>query len=169
MAKKKLSRDQKRQKKKQKQARRSQAPLAPTQRILKRLEKAGLKTTKVIPNPPGQAKMSEVLRAFVDPYWHIPETEESMRKLITTALVAWNTALLPEAEQADALAQIATALPAETHADFYTITHEMIERKNKHFAGYDRLILDFELVDRGHDYHLTVISRMPSDDEMGAE
>lgn len=39
-------------------------------------------------------------------------------------------------------------MPAEAHADFYTITHEMIERKNKHFAEYDRLILDFELVDR---------------------
>jgi len=44
--------------------------------------------------------MSEVLRQFVDPCWHIPDDEESMRKLITTALVAWNAALLPEAERA---------------------------------------------------------------------
>jgi hypothetical protein len=94
---------------------------------------------------------------------------KSANKRNKNTLVAWNTALLPEAEQAEALAQIATALPAETYADFYTIVHEMIERKNKHFAEYDRLILDFELVERGNDYHLTVVSRIPSEDETGVE
>ena len=103
MAKKKLSRDQKRAQKKKKQARRPQATLAPEQRILNRLEKAGLGTHKVMHNPPGQVKMSEVLRDFLDPYWHIPGTEEAMRQLITTALVAWNTALLPPEEQANHL------------------------------------------------------------------
>ncbi|MBE7551612.1 MAG: hypothetical protein HS126_11125 [Anaerolineales bacterium] len=169
MAKKKLSRDQKRAQKKKRQARRSQAPLDPGQRILNRLEKAGLGSHKLMRNPPGQVKMSEVLRDFVAPYWHIPDTEEAMRKLLTTALVAWNTALMPQAEQAGALDQIATALPAEAREDFYAIVREMIERKNKHFAAYDRLILDYELVDRGNDFHITVVSRMPSEDEQGAE
>jgi len=49
------------------------------------------------------------------------------------------------------------ALPEETHEDFYAIVGEMIERKEKHFAQCDRTIVDYELVDHGHDYHLTVI------------
>lgn len=169
MAKKKLSRDQKRVQKKKRQSRRAPAPLDPGQRILNRLEKAGLGTHKLMRNPPGQAKMSEVLREFVAPYWHIPDTEEAMRKLLTTALVAWNTALMPQAEQADALGQIATALPAEAREDFYAIVQEMIERKNEHFAEYDRLILDYELVDQGNDYHITVVSRMTPEAEEGTE
>ena len=88
-----------------------------------------------------------------------------MRKLITTALVAWNAALLPEAERADHLANMAKALPEETHADFYAIVAEMIERKEKHFAQYDRTIVDYELVDRGDDYHLSVISIVPGDEK----
>jgi hypothetical protein len=169
MAKKKLSRDQKRAQKKKRQARRFRAPLDPGQRILNRLEKAGLGSHKLMRNPPGQVKMSEVLRDFVAPYWHILDTEEAMRKLLTTALVAWNTALMPPAEQAGALDQVATALPEEARDDFYAIVREMIERKNKHFAEYDRLILDYELVDRGNDYHITVVSRIPPGDEEGVE
>jgi hypothetical protein len=48
MAKKKFSHDQKRAQKKKKQVRRSQAPLDPGQRILNRLEKAGLGTHKLM-------------------------------------------------------------------------------------------------------------------------
>lgn len=160
MAKKKLSHDQKRQQKKQKKARRPQAPLDPGQQIINRLEKAGLGPRKVIRNPPGQVKMSEVLRDFLDPYWHIPGTEEAMRQLITTALVAWNTALLPLEEQANHLEEVAATLPEDLRTDFYSIIAEMIERKNQYFAEYERLIMDYELVDRGNDYNITVMSWM---------
>lgn len=162
MAKKKLSRDQKRQQKKQKQARHRQQQADPEQRIMNRLEKVGLGGHRVIRNPPGEVKMSEVLRQFVEPYWHIPDTEEAMHRLLTTALVAWNTALQPEEERANSLEQIAVALPEEAREDFYGVVAEMIERKNRYFAQYDRTILDYELVDRGDDYHITVMSWIPS-------
>ncbi len=159
MAKKKLSRDQKR---KQKKRRRTQR--APDKKLVKRVRQLGFKQ-KIVPKPPGQTKMSEVLRQFVEPYWHIPDDEESMRKLITTALVAWQVALLPVAERAEHLAAIAKALPEETHADFYTIVGEMVERKEKHFAQYDQTIIDYDLIDSGSGYELTVISLLPGEDE----
>jgi len=84
-----------------------------------------------------------------------------MRKLLTTALVAWNTALLPVVERAGHLAKMAETLPPETHQDFYAIVGEMIERKEQHFAAYDRTLVDFELVDRGNDYHISVMSFVP--------
>lgn len=165
MAKTKLSRDQKRKQKKQ-QRRQKQHPADPNRQLIRRMQQRGVEQ-KIIHNPPGQEKMSEVLRKFVAPYWHIPDpdNEEAIRKLITTAIVAWNTALLPEAERADKLAKIAGALPKEAHTDFYAIVGEMIERKEKHFAHYDRLIIDYELVDRGNEYHISVMSFMPEQTE----
>jgi hypothetical protein len=163
VAKKKLSRDQKRKQKKQRRVK-PQQPADPGKRLIRRVRQHGFEQ-KVVRNPPGQVKMSEVLREFVAPYWHIPDSEEAMRKLITTALVAWNAALLPEAERAENLQEIATALPEETHEDFYAIVAEMIERKDKHFAQYDRTIVDYELVDRGDDYHVSVMSFVPGEEK----
>jgi hypothetical protein len=159
MAKQKLSRDQKRKQKKQQRAKRSQ-PAGPSQGMIRRIRGYGF-DQEIARASPGQVKMSEVLRDFVAPYWRIPNDEEAMRKLITTALVAWNAALLPEAKRAEHLAAIAKALPEETHADFYAIVGEMIERKEKYFAHYDRTIIDFELDDRGNDYHISVMSLIP--------
>ena len=159
MTKKKLSRDQKRKQKKQTRAQARLQRTDPGQRLIKRVRASGFKQP-VFRNPPGQEKMSEVLRQFVAPYWHIPDNQEAMRQLLTTALVAWNTALQPEAERADHLKEMAALLPEHTHEDFYAVAAEMIERKEKYFAQYDRMIIDFELVDRGDDYHITVVSLM---------
>lgn len=108
--------------------------------------------------------MSEVLREFVEPYWHIPDDEQGMRKLLSTALVAWNAALLPESERSEHLAKMAEVLPEETHADFYAIVSEMIERKEEYFTQYNRTIIDYELTDRGDDYHISVMSLMPGEE-----
>jgi predicted nuclease with TOPRIM domain len=40
----------------------------------------------------------------------------------------------------------------------------MIERKQKHFGAYDRMIVDFELVEQGDNYHITVASIIPDKD-----
>jgi hypothetical protein len=164
LAKKKLSRDQKRKQKKQKRAQRqpSAAPLDPTGVMMQRLKKAGLDRYEVMRNPPGHEKMSEVLMDFIRPYRHIATTTEVMHKLITTALVAWNTALLPEEEQAARLQEVAKIFPDEAVEDFYASVREMMARKRKYFAEYDRTILDYELVDRGDDYHISVVSFMPT-------
>jgi hypothetical protein len=113
--------------------------------------------------------MSEVLRQFVQPYWHIPQNEEGVRKLLATALVAWSAALLPEEERADYLADIAKALPEETHRDFYATVEEMIGRKEQYFAQYKREILDFELRKRSTGYDISVVSWEPSRESESTE
>jgi hypothetical protein len=87
-----------------------------------------------------------------------------MHRLIATALVAWNTALLPREEQEQSLRQVSETLPADVVEDFYAIVGEMMERKNKYFAHHTRQILDYDLVDTGKEYRVSVVSLMPPTD-----
>lgn len=162
MARKKRSRDQKRKQKKQKRRQGSQPGSIPGRynKMIRRLQEAGLGDREFVYAPKQAEKMSEVLLDFIEPYRELADTTEAMHRLITIALVAWNTALLPKAEQAESLKQISKALPADVVDDFHAIVGEMIERKNKFFADYTRNILDYELADTGDSYHISVISTL---------
>jgi hypothetical protein len=167
MAKKKLSRDQKRKQKK-KTKKRIRSKLAETgERLVKRMRRQGL-DAKFVRNPAGQVKMSDVLHEFIDPWIDMARTNEEMRKLLSTALVAWNAALLPEAERPVFLAEFTATLPPELAADFDAVIQEMIERKDRHFSQVRRKILAYELVPEGDDYHISVMSTLP-EDELGQE
>ena len=108
--------------------------------------------------------MSEVLTDFVEPYLEFADTDEAYRKLLTLAVTAWNASLLPEEEQRDMVDRIfGEALPAATEelkTDLKEIMSILIARKKKFFSEYTRTIIDFELTDRGRDYHLTVASTL---------
>jgi hypothetical protein len=162
VAKKKLSRDQKRKQKKRKRRHRSQPRAIPARydKMIHRLQESGIGDHEIVYAPEQADKMSEVLLDFIEPYKQFADTTEAMHRLISMALVAWNAALLPEAEQGDSLKQISKALPADTVDDFYAIVGEMIERKNRFFSDYTRNILDYELTDTGDSYHISVISTL---------
>jgi len=165
MAKKKLSHDQKRKQKKQK---RQKSPVAinPMHRMSRRIKEMGIDNYKVVRPPAGAAKMSEVLMEFIAPYMEYADNTEAMHKVIITAIVAWNTALLPQTEQADSLLKFTKTLPADAVEDFEAIVEEMIERKNKHFAHYTRHIVNYDLIDRGRgDYYISVASTLDEEGE----
>jgi hypothetical protein len=126
--------------------------------MLQRLEESGLGKHKIVYDPPGIAKMSEILREFIEPFREFADTTEAMHRLLATALVAWNTALMPEAERAESLKVVSENLPPDTVEDFYAIVEEMVERKERYFAQYNRYILEYELTETENDYHIAVIS-----------
>ncbi len=164
MAKKKLSRDQKRKQKKQKQVKRKQRPLNPEQRVLRRLKKSKLTPDKIVHNPPGVDKMSDVLFSFIEPYYDDTETTEDMHALIRIGILAWNTALLPPEKQKESLQKMGQSVPVAAYYDFYTPISELVERKNKYFAGYTRTIFDYELVEyRDGSYYISVVSTLPQE------
>jgi hypothetical protein len=162
MAKKKLSRDQRRKQKKQRRKRRQmqkqKAFPGQYKNMVQRLKESGLDDQKFVYNPPGAAKMSEVLLDFLEPYQEYAPTTDAMHKLIVTALVAWNAALLPKAEQEKSLRKFSKSLPADAREDFNAIVKEMIERKDKYFAQYTRHIIDYELTETKDGHHISVIS-----------
>lgn len=111
--------------------------------------------------------MSDVLLAFIEPFRGLADTNEAMHRLITIALIAWNGALRPEDERQAFIQEMMGAMPAddELREDFVEIVHALIERKQKHFSEYRRMIIDYELTDRGKGYHLSVVSLLePSPD-----
>jgi hypothetical protein len=103
-------------------------------------------------------KMSEVLKAFIAPYREFANTEEAFRKLLVTAVIAWNTALFPAKERKAHLEKMLEAFPEEVRADGRAIISELVERKENYFSEYKRMIIDYEATDIGEDYHLVVIS-----------
>jgi hypothetical protein len=129
-----------------------------------RLEKDLLQGHKVVVEPRGVAKMSEVLEAFVEPYLALADTEDAYRKLLMLALVAWNASFLTEDEQSEMVDDITSkAMPSATREereDFRELVSTLVERKRAHFSEYTRRIIDFELTDTGKDYHLSVVSTM---------
>jgi hypothetical protein len=168
MAKKKLSRDQKRKQKKQKKQQRKQrsAPaMLPGSQMRRRLQEMGVDNYKMVQAPPGAAKMSDVLMDFIEPYKPYADTTDAMHRLIITAIVAWNTALEPPEKHAELLQSFIKTLPPDAVEDFEAIVREMIERKNKHFAQHTRQIVNYELTEMDDSYHIFVASTLGEGDE----
>jgi hypothetical protein len=110
-------------------------------------------------------KMSDVLQDFVKPYIDMVEDEDSMRKLLSLGIIAWNAALSPEAQQEpmvdDLLRNRFSPLTGQAYQELRTIVDELIGRKLSHFAQIRRPIIDFILSDfDGESWYLQVISAL---------
>jgi hypothetical protein len=99
----------------------------------------------VIVNPPGAAKMSEVLWALVEPDLDTSADEEDMRRLLSLGVIAWNVALLKGAERTKELDSLAQKFPGEQRQAFYQVIDPLIRRKEEQFPHIQRPIVDFDL------------------------
>ncbi len=115
-------------------------------------------------SPAGAAKMSEVLEEFVEPYVEFADNRGQRQRLLEVAVLAWNLALLPEAERQtmleEAIEQATLIDDALARQDIQEILDELIERKLTYFGDIRRLIVEFELKDTGREYQLSVASLM---------
>ena len=161
-AKKKLSRDQKRTRKKAKRTPppRGARTLLPSPRLLQPLHDAGWDNYTVLHHLPQTAKMSEVLWEFLAPYTPLAPDREAMEKLLALAIAAWNVTLFPEGERAQRLRELSTTLPGEARTDFLALIREMVARKERDFAQNTRYILNYELTEGRERYHLNVLSTL---------
>lgn len=115
---------------------------------------------KIIYEPKGVAKMSEVLLDFIKPYAEYAETFEAYEDLIMVAIVAWNIALISEKQNKDLVKEMIKDLnlSKSDSQDMRNIMQELIERKKKHFAEYNRIITDYQITEAGSEYRLSVAS-----------
>jgi len=120
---------------------------------------------KIVGPPSGQAKMSEVLGEFIEPYAEFAPTTDAYRKLVAIAAVAWNAALFPE-ERRQAMIEdvLEKGLRSGGYqgdlAEMKAIVRQMIDRKERYFSECKRMIISFEVVDTGDKYRLMVASTL---------
>jgi hypothetical protein len=120
--------------------------------------------SRVVYEPAGREKMSEVLEDFIEPYRELADTEDAFRKLLHLGMLAWNAALLPEGQRRAMIDEmLAAGLARASEADrarARELVEALVRRKEEHFATNRRAIVSFELTDRGDDYHLSVASTL---------
>jgi len=130
------------------------------------LQRGPLAGTPVVVNPAGEAKMSEVLEAFAEPYVGITTTDDDLRKIYAVATVAWNCALLDaEQREPELAASLIRLIPGATPRDMDELRgliNEMIARKLSLFASNQRSIVSFELTSRPEGPFLAVVSTLGS-------
>ncbi len=74
--------------------------------------------SRVVYEPTGREKMSEVLDDFIEPYQEVADNEDSYRKLLNLAVLAWNAALLPEDQRRTAIDEtLKVGLPGSSKED----------------------------------------------------
>ena len=109
----------------------------------------------VLSNP--EMKMSEVLIGFAQPLLKVVKTPEQFRTAIGLAGIAWNAALLPDE---DIEKQITAFIPKSNpeYDDIFPIMEMLKDRKQRDFADYELIIVDYKISGKAPDYHLSVVS-----------
>ena len=119
---------------------------------------------RVVVEPPGVEKMSEVLTDFAKPLLDQCEDNESARGIIVLAIAVWNTALLPEEEQREAVEEVFVALsqsiPDEFLPAFRADISMLMARKREHFPHINRHILDYQFTEQDDCIGLDVVSSL---------
>jgi hypothetical protein len=118
---------------------------------------------KVLINPPGHEKMSEVIMEFASPMLEKSTDDEMSRNIISFAILAWNLALHKERGN-DAAYQELHDMALSSYTDetgrqqFHHFLAMLLQRKREFFSDYKRFILDYELSFTRDNMHLDVVS-----------
>ena len=148
-----------------KDARKRERGLGRFEGLTRKLKEGPLAEADLVVNPAGAEKMSDVLERFVEPFRGPVESRDDFHKLLYLATAAWNVALLPAGQRAQALDDLIgrgfRGTPADVVAEIRTILGAMIAHKLAHFPANRRFIVAFDLQGTGEDYHLSVASSLP--------
>ncbi|HDP34370.1 MAG TPA: hypothetical protein ENN29_04580 [Candidatus Hydrogenedentes bacterium] len=133
-------------------------------RLLRRLSEKMLDADGlVVKRDSGGGKMSEILLDFVDPFIADCEDIEICRNIIRLAVMVWNTSLLPQEKGKEALEKMVASFDKEAQVEGCMIIYQMLNRKMRFFSHCNRCIFDFDLIDKGSDWHLNVVSSLTTD------
>ena len=133
------------------------------QQFARKMKRDGtLGDNKLILNPPGEVKMSDLLNQIIEPYAEDLETLDAYRMLVTAGAMAWNNTLLPPEGQAAGFAAMNKLdIPAENKEIMKELIMTLMKRKLALFPDIRRFIVSYEVSDLGDQWHLSVASTMP--------
>lgn len=135
-----------------------------TERLARQVAQGPLHAAGIVIEPEGQAKMSEVLEQFVEPYLQFARTAEEHRKLFALAALAWNAALLPSGDREKMIVQVIGAVfppdAKQDRAEATEVIDTLIARKLAAFADNTRRIISYEITETTDGFHLSVASTL---------
>lgn len=122
----------------------------------------GGKIAGIVKNPKGEVKMSETLKAFIQPYLAKATGYRRQKLLLHIAVTAWNLTFMPEAERQSELEEfLDIAVQSKdllVREDMKGLVEELMVRKDELFPENRNYILDFQFEDAGDQFHLSVAS-----------
>jgi hypothetical protein len=120
-------------------------------------------------NTPGK-KLSATLLEFIAPYDDPTFNKDAYEKLVATAVIAWNAAILKGKERRQFLEVCINAIVESAGEKWRNETENilamMIKRKEKFFADDKRHILEYSLVETKTHRHLAVSTLLKSADSL---
>lgn len=149
---------------KKKQAKRKKKALRQSSLIeilLERVKKSEFLSdgAKLLIEPPGEVKMSEIILDFAEPILKACHTKELIKKAIALAIIAWNFSFFPDSERSKIMNEtIMKFFSFEIGKDINYYIEMLIERKRKYFSKYQWVILDYQISHLGDRLHLAVVS-----------
>lgn len=102
-------------------------------------------------------KMSEVLEDFAEPLLNVAKSPDDTRKALLVAMLAWNYSLLNDADGAES-GPVHSALLADPY--MRALFDFLLARKQQLYPDNKRVILDFQIIPNGTEFHFNVISTM---------
>jgi hypothetical protein len=113
--------------------------------------------------PPQLGRISEALRQLVEPYRHEADSLDSFKTLVALGALAWNFALLPEAERDQYLMDGMRKLDAPDLEMLQSLLEALMRRKQQLFPHDRRMIVSSEVTLTPAGYHITVASLRPDE------
>lgn len=114
-------------------------------------------------------KISDALIDLIEPYVDEVENDHEFAMLLDVATIAWNLSFFSRKvaqQEIERMLQENKVILGdterevkETKEDLKNILGQMIARKKRHFSKYKRLIIDYELKNKGDGSELFVVSK----------
>ena len=136
-------------------------------RFIEKVTKSNkLPVSKMIIDPKGEAKMSEVILDFAKPFLDKCEDEESEKKAIGLAILIWNVSLFPKKKRDQEIEKFCSGLsPSEDANDFAALMNYvdiLLERKKVYYPENKRAIISYQMSGSGKNRRLDVASTLSS-------
>jgi len=121
-----------------------------------------LEGSKLLTNPKGEVKMSDVIEEFMEPYRGLAHNLQEYKNLLALVILAWNASFFDEAKREEMFAQMTGSqiLLQENQEEFRKFFNELLERKQRYFADNHRKIVEFDVKDLGDEFYFSVASTL---------
>ena len=128
-------------------------------RLIKKMQEAG---KKVIVDPKGMEKMSEVIENFAESILVGCTNDKDIKNTIKFAILVWNLTILPEDEQKKIFQDLVETLSSPNNIDEINNSkhyiNSLINRKRKLFPHIKRAVIDYQFSGSGSNLRLDIAS-----------